>query len=314
MLEGSYMKKQRMLRLCALCLTAALLTGAGLAAPAAQTPSQENAAPIAENLEIRTYRGVSVGGRLSAVDPEGDAITFQLTTDPVKGTVELCEDGRFVYTPADGKRGKDYFGYRASDSQGNVSEEATVIIRIEKQKTKLTYSDLEGNGAYYAALQMAEDGVFVGERIGTAYVFQPDRAVTRAEFLAMCMQLCDTKLLSGVRTTGFEDDAQIPAWAKPYVSTALISGAVSGYNEAGMAVFGAQRPVTWSEAAVMLNNLMEITNVSAAADTDTPAWAGQAAANLAACGMAPAGVQSDTLTRADAAELLLRARSVLQQR
>ena len=81
-----------------------------------------------------------------------------------------------------------------------------------------------------------------------------------------------------------------------------------------MAVFGAQRPVTWSEAAVMLNNLMEITNVSAAADTDTPAWAGQAAANLAACGMAPAGVQSDTLTRADAAELLLRARGVLQQR
>ena len=50
-----------------------------------------------------------------------------------------------------------------------------------------------------------------------------------------------------------------------------------------------------------------------AADTDTPAWAGQAAANLAACGMAPAGVQSDTLTRADAAELLLRARGVLQQ-
>ena len=32
-------------------------------------------APVAENLELRTYRNVSVGGRLSAFDPEDDVIS-----------------------------------------------------------------------------------------------------------------------------------------------------------------------------------------------------------------------------------------------
>ena len=92
-------------------------------------------APIAENLELSTFRGVSVGGRLSATDPDGDALHYTVTTQPVKGRLDLDDDGHFVYTPAEGKRGKDYFGYQATDADGNRSQEATVIIRIEKQKS-----------------------------------------------------------------------------------------------------------------------------------------------------------------------------------
>ncbi|MBR6114377.1 MAG: hypothetical protein IKQ10_04250 [Oscillospiraceae bacterium] len=90
------------------------------------------AAPTAENLELTAVRGQPTAGHLTAYDPEGGEVTFLLTTPPVKGTLELDTDGRFVYTSAPNRRGRDYFGYRVSDAAGRLSEEATVIIRIRR--------------------------------------------------------------------------------------------------------------------------------------------------------------------------------------
>lgn len=117
------MKKIREILLFSLCV---LLFSGSLTAAAA------DGAPIAENLEIMTYRGISVGGQLKAFDPEGEEVHFRITTEPRKGTLTLEENGEFVYTPAEGKRGRDYFGYCASDPKGNVSQEATVVITIRK--------------------------------------------------------------------------------------------------------------------------------------------------------------------------------------
>ena len=41
------------------------------------------------------------------------------------------EDGGFLYTPRPNRKGRDYFGYRVIDEAGNVSQEATGLIRIE---------------------------------------------------------------------------------------------------------------------------------------------------------------------------------------
>ena len=162
----------------------------GTDANAAQ-PGTENTPPVAENQQIQTYRGVSVGGQLSAHDAEGDALTYELCTEPMKGTVELSAQGYFVYTPKEGKRGKDYFGFRAVDSAGNASQEGTVIIRLVKQKSKVTYSDLTGQGCEYAAIALTEAGVFTAENVGSDYVFHPDAEVSRGEFLTMCMTAAD---------------------------------------------------------------------------------------------------------------------------
>lgn len=89
-------------------------------------------APECDNLELCTRRNIPVEGRLSARDPDGDIVCFEITTCPVKGDIELMDDGVIVYTPHTGKKGKDYFGYRARDAAGNLSQEATAIIRIEK--------------------------------------------------------------------------------------------------------------------------------------------------------------------------------------
>lgn len=272
--------------------------------------------PVAENLELTTYRGVSLDGKLSAVDPDGDVLTYLITTPPTKGTVELGEDGNFVYTPEEDKRGKDYFGYVAEDPDGNRSQEATVIIKLIKPKTDVTYSDMTGNGAYYDALRLAEEGIFTSQQIGDSYVFSPDSPVTRGEFLAMCMELSGGKILSGVSTTGFADDEAIPTWQKPYVATALMNGAISGYSGEGSATFAADAPITCTESAVMLNSILSVTDVSSFdADQGTPVWAGQAVANLNACRVLPDGfVSNASLTRAQAAQMLSAALDVLAER
>ena len=297
-------------------ITAAAALAAALAVPMTAAFAA-NGAPVAENLELTTYREVSVGGQLAAVDPEGDSFTFELTTKPAKGSVELTEDGRFVYTPDANRKGRDYFGYRAVDETGARSQEATVIINIEKQKTRTTYADMAGHPAAYAATRLAECGVFTAESVGGVSVFSPERQVTRAEFLSMCLALTDSELLQGVAATGFADDAEIDAWAKPVVATALMEGVVSGYSVPGGAVFAPDDAITTQEAAVMLDNALDTTSAAAstAISEAASAWAAEACANLSACGVLTDGEAFQTpLTRADAAEMLIRALDVLEAR
>ena len=49
-------------------------------------------APVAENMEIKVYRGVAYEGEFRAVDNEGDEVTFAIAQEPKKGTVALTED------------------------------------------------------------------------------------------------------------------------------------------------------------------------------------------------------------------------------
>ena len=154
------MKRMLLIAVCALTLAASVSP-----ALAGTTQSDLAHAPVPENLQIETYRNTSVGGTLKAADPEGELVTYTITTEPMKGTVELRDDGTFVYTPNENKKGKDYFGYKAADTEGNVSQEATVIIRIKKQKTAVTYDDMNGRAEGRDAVLLAENGVFVGQDV-----------------------------------------------------------------------------------------------------------------------------------------------------
>ena len=276
----------------------------------ATEPNAANTAPVVENQQIETYRGVSVGGQLTAHDPDGDTVTFEVCTQPMKGAVDISPEGYFVYTPTEGKRGKDYFGFRAVDSFGNASQEGTVIIKLIKQKTKVTYSDLAGSGSEYAALVLAENGVFTGEKVGESYVFSPDVELSRGEFLSMCMAAADCDILKGVTSTGFMDDGAIGPWLKPYVATALMNGYISGQGAGMGASFDPAGAVTVGEACVTLNAVLGVTNVVSAAayvgeDNAEADWA-QAVANLTACGVMVRDRQDveAVLTRAGAADLL----------
>lgn len=264
--------------------------------------------PIAENLEIKTYRNVSVGGNLKAFDPDGDGVSFEISTAPVKGTIDLREDGSFIYTPWENKRGKDYFGYRAIDSDGNRSQEATVIVTIQKQKKDVSYSDIEGSDIEYAAVALSEYGIFTGEQIGGHYCFCPDRELTRGEFLSMCMLLSDEPGFAAVMNTGFADDGEIPTWMKPYVAAASMCNISCDHIYGEERRFDPDYPVSRTEAAVMLDGALNLTNVSyLQLDACMSSGEAQSIANLVACGVMEGGAMANTLTRAQAAELIVNA-------
>ena len=321
---GIYMNHSKY-RIPALILVLAIVLSAGAFALANDTPVEinprPNTAPIAENMELETFRGVEAHGRFKALDPDGDLLTFEITTVPKKGSVTPGTGATFTYTPSAAAKGKDSFSYVAVDSNGAVSGAATITIDIKKQNCKTTYSDMDGNSAHYAALVLSEAGIFTGEQLGNEYLFRPAETVTRGEFLAMCLKLNETEPISGITRTGFFDDDSIPMWVKPYVSAAVMGGLITGSrSDDGQLVFNSGDAITFAEAAVILNNTLGITDVlsvSATIPENVPAWAASAASNLTACNILPtglAGIADKTLTRANAAEMLLASARVITSR
>ena len=292
--------------------------------PAQPSQAGDNQPPIARNMELTTYKNVAITGYFDALDADGDVLTFQLVSTPARGSVELAEDGssRFVYTPYDNKTGKDSFQYVAVDPAGNTSAQAKVSIRIEKSDTKVNYSDMTGDPAHKASIRLAEKDVFVGDCRSGQYFFQPDQSVSRAEFLALAMEVSGLEPMEGVTLTGFADDGDIPYWCKGYVSSALMAGVIQGSRtDSGQCVFQPDAPVTLAEATVMLNKLLNITDVSV--ETFSPGhqghWAAQATANLTATGiLRQEGMSVQTITQqltmGDAAVMLDGALDVLDNR
>ncbi len=262
------------------------------------TPAMaEGTAPIAENLELKTYRHISVGGRLSAYDPDGGEVRFQITTPPTKGDVQLEEDGSFVYSPYYNKKGRDYFGYKAQDAEGNLSQEATVLIRIEKQKTPVWYEDMQGRQGEYAAISLAERGYFVGESIGGHYCFQPDKPMTRGEFLSVCMLAAKKPLLQGVMRSGCADDASLPDWMREVVASASLQGL------AHVERFQSSEPIDTAEAVVILNTILNLYPETASGEDATL----RACMNLQAVGVPCSSAPGNSLLTREEAALMLEA-------
>lgn len=275
---------------------------------------QANQPPVARNMELTTYKNVAITGYFDAVDTEGDPLKFQITSTPARGSVTLAEDGssQFVYAPYENKTGRDHFTYVALDPNGNISSEATVSLRIDKPDTKVTYADMGGHPAQKAAIRMAEEGIYVGQNVDGHYFFDPDRPVSRAQFLTMAMSVSGLDELEDVTLTGFSDDAAIPTWAKGSVSAALKAGAIRGsQSEDGAPVFAPDQNISMGEATVMLNNLLGVTDVplEVFSPDSEPHWASQAVANLSASGVLytqQTGVSqlAEPLTLSDAVQML----------
>lgn len=318
------MEKHSARRLIPLVLAAVLMVTAALAAEG--TAPAVNGAPIAQEQSFETCKNVAYTGRLTATDPEGDLLTFQLAQKPARGSVEISEDGNggFVYTPFDNKTGKDSFTFVALDDQGNISAPAKVSVRIRKPSTKVSYADMDGQASHNAAIRLAEEEVLIGEQVGKTYYFHPQQEVSRSQFIAMAMSALGSKPLSDAITTGFADDEAIPTWCKGYVSAALQQGVVRGYpGEDGQVVFAPEDTVTRAEAAVILDRMLSVSDVSVTtfyADTlSAPPWAFQAAVNLESAGVittdaAGALALDEPLTRGACAQMLAGALDVVEAR
>ena len=305
---------QTMKRTFALALTAALLlsVNAGALFGKKKAPAEAaEGAPIAQEITISTYRDIPCKARFLATDSEGEDMTFAVAEQPRKGSVTI-DGADFTYTPDEGVTGGDSFTYTATDSAGNVSLPATVTVTIDKTRSGVTYADTADSAAAAAAQDLAERGVFAGAEVGGTFYFEPEKTVSRSEFLAMILETAGRDV-TAVTMTGFCDDGAIPTWAKAYAAAGVTDGIIRGTATAEGVAFRGEEPITFNEAATVLNRVLDLGDVDLSvwyADREAvPSWAAQAVANMEAVSVLAAGsfgseAMSDQVTRADAAQML----------
>ena len=270
---------------------------------------KEDKAPVAEDSAVETYKNLPNEGRLKVSDPEGQALTFTVTRQPKRGTVEVRENGTFLYTPKKNKVGVDSFTYTATDPAGNVSREATVTIQIMKPTDATQYTDTAGKSFRFAAEWMKNTGLFVGEKIGGALCFNSDKTVSRGEFLAMMVKALNIPVDEKADFTGYTDE--VPQWLKPYLAAAMRSGLTAGVQTLETGAFGAHDSITGGEAAVMLQNAMDLTVSAAALENAEDSWAAAAVAAMNENGIAITG--GDVLTRGQVAQILYQASNLVEE-
>lgn len=262
---------------------------------------KEDKAPVAEDFAVETYKNLPITAPLKVTDPEGEAMTYTLVRQSKRGNVVFNPDGTFTYTPKKNKVGVDSFVYTATDPAGKVSREATVTVTILKVSDAAQYQDTQGKACRFAAEWMKNTGIFVGESLDGTHCFQPDRVVTRGEFTAMLVKALDLMEDEEVDFTGYTDE--IPQWLRPYVAAAVRSGLTAGLPD--QQTFGANEPITGAEAAVMLQNALDLTVPSAVSREEAvPAWAADSVQALEVLGLA---LSEAPLTRGDCAQLLYQA-------
>jgi hypothetical protein len=210
---------------------------------------------MAEDLALETYKNLPNQSRLKVTDPEGEALTYSLVRQPKRGAVTISEDGSFTYTPKRNKVGVDSFTYTAADPAGNISREATVTIQILKPTDATQYTDTVGEECRFAAEWMRNTGLFVGEKVGDSQCFYPEKAVSRGEFLTMVVKALDIPAEDASYTALPEDT---PNWLKPYLAAAMRAGLTAGLPETESGSFCADQPISGEEAAVMLQNALDL--------------------------------------------------------
>ena len=266
---------------------------------------KEDKAPVATDSTMETYKNLPNEGALKVNDPEGQSLTYTVVRGPKRGEVELRSDGTFLYTPKKNKVGIDSFTFTATDPSGNVSREATVTVQILKPTDAKQYTDTVGLDCRFEAEWLRNTGLFVGEKISGQECFHPDKTVSRGEFLAMVIKTLDIP-------TDEPDYADLPAdtpqWLKPYLAAALRSGLTIGWPDDETGSFLADQPITGAEAAVMLQNALDLAITQEALETavasseEIPAWASASLTVMNSNGIALSAAQE--LTRGDAAQVL----------
>ena len=272
----------------------------------------------AVSLQIETYRDLPTAGTVSAYDPEGDEITYEIVRYASHGRVTLTDrhTGAYVYTPDRGYTGLDSFDYVVRDRYGNYSTSATVSITVTAPPASLTYADIDGDGNAAAILKVSDMGLMNGSRVGSETYFKPTEAISRVEFLITALQAAGItpERVTDLGDPSFVDTADIPTSMRPYVSYAVQKNYVSGkVGESGLC-FKPNDPITRAEAAVILSNIIGYAvedTVTAFADEQTlPAWSLEALTSLRALGilLCPDGNAhpGKTMTRGDTAAWLCR--------
>ncbi|MBQ3870762.1 MAG: cadherin-like domain-containing protein [Clostridia bacterium] len=217
---------------------------------------EENSAPAASSGKVYTKTNAPAFGSLNVSDPDGGTPGVRVVKQPSHGRLTVNSDLTFVYTPDDGFRGKDSFTYTAYDKYGASSDEATVSVTVEKRYNGVVYADAVGTDFEYAALLLSERGILTGENVAGTMRFEPEKTVSRADFIVMAMSASGyAPNMLDDRSTGAADEDKLTKTEKGYVITAMSAGVISADDYDGVKLLRPTSTVTLGEAAEMIRSL-----------------------------------------------------------
>ena len=184
-----------------------------------------------------------------------------------------------------------------------------MTIQILKPMDSRQYTDTAGTGCQFEAEWLRNAGLFEGEKVNGQDCFSPDKPVSRGQFLAMAVELLR---VPDRQVSAKAMPENTPEWLKPYLTAAIRSGMTEKLPDWQTASM--EEPITGAEAAVMLQNALDLSvpqqalETAAMEETEGPDWAVSSLQILAENGIELAGEQ--VLTRAAAAKTLYEVRDL----
>lgn len=277
------------------------------------TENRSPAAICGDGVTAYTSVNALAGGYLTGVDPDGDAVEFEIVDYPSRGLLSLenASTGAYAYTPYEGVYGSDSFTYRIRDFYGAYSEVYTVSVSIDSSKAPV-YNDMADSYYTSAVNDAVSRGIMQTQKTADGEYFAPYANVSRIDFLIMAMKAAGAGETEGVSSTPFSDDGTLTPEEKGYLSAAYRLGIVKGSTTDGDLTFMPDSGITGAAAAVMLNGILGLPEdgsvLAAAIYGELPAWAAPSVTALTEAGIldrycAPA---DSVLTRESAAVILSR--------
>ncbi|RCU51675.1 tandem-95 repeat protein [Corallincola holothuriorum] len=150
-----------------------------------------NTPPTVENAATNTIQGRSVSGTLTASDVEGSTLSYEVTTQPLQGTLTVNTQGSYDYTPNDATFvGSDTAEVTVTDTEGASSVVEVTIQVVENtppsiapvsasgtQDKPLTYtitaSDADTDTLTYSVSRPPANGTVVLNQDGS-FTYQPN--------------------------------------------------------------------------------------------------------------------------------------------
>lgn len=208
-------------------LLAALVSACG----GGGSTAEGNRAPVASGAAVLAIQDTALAVALVASDADGDALTYQVVTPPVHGSLTGTPPA-LSYAPASGFAGADAFTFTASDGQA-TSAAATVAVTVfpasgpavpgglaidQRVIELLRLRGMEGG----ASLAIAKDGKLVLAR-GYGWADAPSRTPFAPDALSRIASISKTVTMAAVMhlveggQLGLDDKllARLPAFATP---------------------------------------------------------------------------------------------------
>jgi len=161
-----------------------------------------NDPPTATGSSVSTYENQPVSGQLTAIDPDGDPLTYSIVTNGSKGSAVLTNltTGAFTYTPNKDETGSDSFTFKVND--GTVdSNTATVAVSIsiinepptaagsaistDKNQAvsgQLTASDPDGDPLTFSIVANGSKGsAVITNQVTGAFTYTPNKDETGSD-------------------------------------------------------------------------------------------------------------------------------------